>query len=140
MKTLTTFVSAIALLLVAGCASSRLAPVATTPSEDLLGTWRGSYGQVEGVLYTDNGDCLLQINRDGTFVQRITPQPGANNLAKPSTWTGNVLQRGNRVTLRSDQGPSWTLVHSGNRMYAIAEDPIVEATIALSYQRVGVRG
>jgi hypothetical protein len=43
------------------------------------------------------------------------------------------------LTLRSDQGPAWTLVHSGNRMYAIAEDPLVEATIALSYERVGAR-
>ena len=73
-------------------------------------------------------------------MQSITPQPGANNLAKPSMWTGRVLQRGNRVTLQSDKGPSWTLVHSGNRLYGVLEDPIAEQTIALSYERQGIRG
>ena len=86
MRILTTFIVTMALLLVVGCASSRLGPAATTPSEDVVGTWRGSFGQVEGVLYTDNADLVLRINRDGTFVQRITPQPGANNLAKPARW------------------------------------------------------
>jgi hypothetical protein len=114
-------------------------PATAAYNQDALaGTWRGSFGQVGASIYTDDGECLLQIRDDRTFTAQVTPQPGANNLAKVSTWSGTVVQRGDRVTLHSAQGPSLTLVRTRNQLYGVAEDPLVEATIAISLEREGV--
>jgi hypothetical protein len=90
------------------------------------------------VLYTDDGDVALQIKEDGTFVARVSrSKAGTNNLAKAGTWTGTVISRGNRITLRSSQGPWVRLIRSGNSLYAVAEDPLVEATIMLWLEHEG---
>ena len=39
------------------------------------------------------------------------------------------------MTLRSSQGPSVTLLRSGDRLYGVAEDPIVEVPITISLER-----
>ena len=136
--------------LVAGCAgpsantaSDTSGPIAAalSPASDFTGTWRGSFNQVGAVLYTDDGDVVLQIKEDGTFVARVTrSKAGTNNLAKAGTWSGTVVERGNRITLRSSQGPWLTLVRSGNTLYAVAEDPLVEATIMLRLEHEGSTG
>jgi hypothetical protein len=143
-RTLLIVVSAMAsLALVAGCAgptarvgshASAPVPAAFAPAE-LNGTWHGSFGQVAASLYMDEGNCILQINEDGTFTETVRPAKGTNNLAKPSTWSGTVVTSGNRVTLRSSQGLSVTLIRSGNSLYGVAQDPLVEATIAMNFQR-----
>ncbi len=129
----------------AGCAgpmarpdsrASSSVPAALAPDQ-FTGTWRGSFSQMAASLYEDEGDYMLQIKEDGTFTATVTrAKLGTNNLAKASTWSGTVVTRGNRVTLRSSQGPSVTLIRSGNSLYGIAEDPLAEATIAMSLQRV----
>jgi len=93
------------------------------------------------VLYIDDGDVVLQIREDGTFVARATrSRAGTNNLAKPWTWTGAVARRGNWIILRSSQGPWLTLVRSGNTLYTVTEDPLVEATIMLRLEHEGSTG
>jgi hypothetical protein len=128
---------------VAGCAgpmashsrASSSVPAAFAPSL-VSGTWRGSFSQTAASLYEDEGDCMLQIKEDGTFTATVTrAKRGTNNLAKTSTWSGTVVTRGNRVTLRGSQGPSVTFMRSGNSLYGVAEDPFAEATIAMSLQR-----
>jgi hypothetical protein len=52
-------------------------------------------------------------------------------------WSGTVVRSGNRITLRASQGPWLTLVRSGNILYGVAEDPIVEATIMLKLEHEG---
>ena len=136
--------------LVAGCAgqsaniaSDASGPIAAalSPASNLTGTWRGSFTQVGAVLYIDDGDVVLQIKEYGTFVARVTrSKAGTNNLAKAGTWSGTVVRSGNRVTLRSSQGPWLTLVRSGNTLYAVAEDPLVEATIMLRLEHEGSAG
>ncbi len=112
--------------LVAGCAgqsaniaSDASGPIAAalSPASNLTGTWRGSFTQVGAVLYIDDGDVVLQTMGSGT-----------------------VVRSGNRVTLRSSQGPWLTLVRSGNTLYAVAEDPLVEATIMLRLEHEGSAG
>jgi hypothetical protein len=142
--------SALALLaLMDGCAapgtrmvSPSSGPVpASLASADLTGTWRGSFGQVAASLYLDDGDCTLQIREDGTFTAIVTrSKAGTNNLAKPATWSGTVMGKGNRVILRSSQRPWVSLVRSGNSLYAVAEDPLVEATIMMTLEREGSAG
>ena len=136
--------------LVAGCAgpSARIAsdgsdPVAAAfaPASALTGTWSGSFSQVSALFYIDDGDVVLQIKEDGTFVERVTrSKSGTNNLAKNGTWSGTVVRSGNRITLRSSQGPWLTLIRSGNTLYGVAEDPLVEATIMLRLEREGSTG
>ena len=136
--------------LVAGCAgpsaniaSDASGPVAAalSPASDLTGTWRGSFSQVSAFFDIDDGDVVLQIKEDGTFVERVSrSKSGTNNLAKNGTWSGTVVRSGNRITLRSSQGPWLTLVRSGNTLYAVAEDPMVEATIMLRLEQEGSTG
>jgi len=140
-------VAGVALLALSACAgptsrtSYAMGPLpASSTSTDLQGTWRGSFNEVEAVLYEDNADCTLQVFADGTFVGQVTPGQGTNNLAKPRTWSGVVEERGNRVILKSSRGPWLTLTRSGDRLYGVAEDPIAEAPIALRFQREVARG
>ena len=79
--------------------------------------------------------CTLRINVDGTFHAVVTPAPGANNLAKASTWSGTAVAADNHVILRSSRGPSVTLVRNGDRLYGVAKDPIVEVPITISFER-----
>jgi hypothetical protein len=82
---------------------------------DLTGTWRGSYGWPGGSYWPADGVCTLRINGNGTFQTVVTPAPGANNLAKASTWSGPVVVAGHHVVLRSS--------------------PIVEVPITISFER-----
>jgi len=65
----------------------------------------------------------------------VIPSPGANDLAKASTWSGTVEVTGNRVVLRSPRGPSVSLTRKGDRLYGITQDPIVEVPVTISLQR-----
>jgi hypothetical protein len=127
---------------IAGCvgpSANTTAPgkivAARAAAGDLAGTWHGFFTWPGGTYWTDDGHCTLRIDRDGAFSATVTPAPGANNLAKASTWTGTAVSAGDRVTLRSSQGPSTTLIRSGERLYGLAEDPIVEVPIAISFER-----
>jgi hypothetical protein len=110
------------------------------PASELSGTWTGSFGQLGGTLYADDANVVLEIKEDGTFTANITPAGGANNLAKASTWTGTVVRKGNRVVFQSSQGPWLTLVHRGNTLYGVANDPASDANIMISLEREGGRG
>jgi hypothetical protein len=127
--------------LVVGCAgpeaklASDLVPVALTPAPGLSGTWRGSFDWFNAFFDTDYANCVLQIRDDGTFTERCTPGQTANNLAKASTLSGTVVTSGNRVTLRTSQGPSSTLIRSGNTLYGVAEDFLTEKTITIRFDR-----
>jgi hypothetical protein len=108
------------------------------PASELSGTWHGSFGWHGGShFYMDEAYCVLQIREDGTFTETVTPAPASNNLAKRSTWSGTVVRRGNRVTLRASQGPWVTLILSGNTLYGVAEDPLAEFTIMIRFDRDG---
>jgi len=141
------FVAVLTVLMaiVAGCAGpsagSGSGPVraALAPASELTGTWHGSFGWAGGGggFYLDDANCVLQIREDGTFTETVTPAPASNNLAKRWTWSGTVVTRGNRVTLRTSQGPSVTLIHSGNMLYGVADDPLVEAAITIKLERDG---
>ena len=138
-------ISALSLtLLLAGCAgpSARFGGLglrddrsSPPPASDLTGTWRGLYAWPGGTYWPDDATGTLQINPDATFTAKVTPSPGANNLAKASTWSGTVEVTGNRVVLRSSKGPSVSLTRKGDRLYGITQDPIVEVPVTISLQR-----
>lgn len=119
----------------AGSASSPA--VAPGPAGDLAGVWHGSYGWVGASFLVDDGDCVLRIEQGGTFTLAVTPAKAASNIAKASAWSGTVVTRGNRVTLRTSQGPWFTLVRSGATLYGVSRDPVVEVTIMIRLDRDG---
>jgi len=126
----------------AGCAgpsttAKTAGPITAAASEtsDLTGTWHGLYAWPGGTYWPDDATGTLQIYPDGTFTAKVTPSPGANNLAKASTWSGIVLVTGNRVVLRSSKGPSVSLVRKADRLYGITQDPIVEVPVTISLER-----
>jgi hypothetical protein len=122
--------------LTAGCAETG----ALARPSDLSGTWHGTYGWIRPDLYDDEARITLQIREDGTFSATVTPNGGGNNLAKPTTWSGTVVVRGNRVTLRSNGNWGWlTLARSegGNVLYGVAHDPAIESAVMLKFDRDG---
>jgi hypothetical protein len=131
--------------LVAGCAGSRssasdLTAAAVAPAGDLSGKWYGSFGQVAASLYEDESKSVLQINPDGTFTATVTRALGTNNLAKPLTWSGMVVTKGDRVTLQNSQGrwPWIILTRSGDHtLYGVATDPAIEAPVMIKFEREG---
>ena len=94
--------------------------------------------QVVGAFFdTDKADCVLRIRDDGTFTETIRPGKSANNLAKASNWLGTIVTSGNRVTLRTSQGPSFMLIRAGNTLYGVAEKPVTEFPIMTRFARDG---
>lgn len=144
MRSSRTLFTSIALVaLVSGCAgpgmrssafSGDQVPAAFTENQ-LAGTWRGSFSQLAASLYQVEGDFVLRITPEGTFTATIArAKLGTNNLAKPQTFSGTVVSSGNRVTLMTAQGPRLTLMRRDDSLYTVAEDPAVEATIAMNLQ------
>ena len=118
-------------------------PVASdlVPDSGLIGTWHGTLGQVRADQYEDEALLTLRIEPDGRFTATVTPNRGTNNLAKPSKLAGTVVSRGNRVTLRNEEGPwPWlTLVRTrdGKVLYGVANDPASETNVMLKLERDG---
>lgn len=135
--------AAIALIaVVTGCAgpivgSASPAVAAPSPAGDLTGVWHGSYGWIGASFLANDGDCVLRIEEGGTFTMTVTPAKAASNIAKASAWSGTVVTRGNRVTLRTSQGPWFTLIRSGTTLYGVARDPVAEGTIMIRLDRDG---
>jgi hypothetical protein len=131
----------VSVALIAGCAGpgAKLAsdpvPVALAPAPGLAGTWSGSFDWFNAFFYTDYANCVLQIRSDDTFTETCTPGKTTNNFAKASTLSGTVVTSRNRVTLRTSQGPSITLIRSGNTLYGVAEDSLTEETITIRFDR-----
>jgi hypothetical protein len=121
----------------AGWPASDGVAAAPAPASELGGTWHGTFGWVGAYFYEDEARITLQIEENGTFAAILTPNRGANNLSKPSSWSGTVVTRGNRVTLRNTEGPwGWvTLVRSGNTLYGVAVDPATQANVMLTIER-----
>src|SRR5262249_20787814 len=127
--------------LASGCAGAGVSPGSYSRDQvpakfvenRFAGTWRGSFSQLAASLYEDEGNCVLQVRPDGTFTATISKAKlGTNNLAKAESFSGTVVPRGNRVTLVTAQGPRPTLMRRSDSLYTVAEDPAVEALIAMS--------
>jgi hypothetical protein len=107
--------------LIVGCAgptvSSPLA--AAVPAHDLTGTWNGEFWWLGAFFDLDEGTLLLRIKEDGTFTATMTPTTAPNNLAKPSSWSGTISQRGNLVEFHLSEGKwlTWSsLARSGDTL------------------------
>jgi hypothetical protein len=140
-----TFCVVVTGVVLAGCAGSS-SPIAGSPSgegsalpRDLSGTWHGSYGNLPiGNSYGDLGDCTLRIKDDDTYTVKCErAKIGTNNIARPSSWSGRVVTKGNRVILENGGGPwpSIVLRRSGNgTLYGVTLDPPVGATVEMEFE------
>lgn len=123
-----------ACLLVTGCAC-RSAGGAPPGMHNLTGTWYGDIGPPGGSLYAVEAQAALEIKPDGTFSAIVSPARGSNNLARRSSWSGVVVGDGDRVTLRSAQGPSLTLARSRDHLYGVASDPLTAMDVMIDFER-----
>ena len=136
---------ALIVALAAGCAgptshASDSASAAIPPPSDVAGTWSGTFGWVGGWHYVDEGKVTLQIKEDGRFTATVERNGATNNLAKPATWAGTVVTRGNGVTLKNSGGswPSLQLRRAGsNVLYGLGNDPAIEGPVMMRFDRVG---
>ncbi len=86
--------------------------------------------------YLRNRQGVRKKEDDGTFSATITRSTGGtNNLAKSVTWSGTVVRSGNRIVLRSSQEQWISLSRSGDTLYGVLEDPVVEAVVTLTLKR-----
>jgi hypothetical protein len=136
-----TLVTIVVVALIAGCAGLNtgpsVAPPTTSPG-DLSGTWNGFFWALGGFYYPIEGTLLLQIKEDGTFTAAMRPTPGANNIAKASSWSGTIGQRGPHVVFHFSQGqlPVWSsLARSADTMYGVAKDPATGSGIGIMLER-----
>ena len=96
--------------------------------------------QLGGNYWEDEGILLLQIKEDGTFAVTMRPTAAANNIAKPSSWSGTVSQSGGRVVFHPSKSawPTWSsLARSGDTLYGVAKDSATGADIEISFVRAG---
>ena len=132
-----------ALVLLTGCAARRISdadsPSALPRARELTGTWHGSYWETIplGNSYDDIADCTLRINEDRTYTAACQrPEIGANNIMRPSSWSGRVVTKGQRVILENGGGPWPSIVlrpsHDGT-LYGVTLDPRVGATVEMSF-------
>lgn len=134
-------VTVVLVALIAGCAGLNTDPSVTpltTSRSDLSGTWNGLFWALGGSYWPIEGTLLLQIKEDGTFTAAMTPTPGANNLAKASSWSGTISQRGQHVVFHFSQGqlPAWSaLARSADTMYGVAKDPATGFDIEIKLER-----
>ena len=126
--------------LIAGCAGPSAGPAMSSPAasaSDLAGTWNGQFWILGGFYYPDDGTLLLQIKEDGTFTVTMTPADASNNIAKASSWSGTVSERGRLVVFHTSKGPWDSLLRSGDILYGAANDPATGADIGIKFERAG---
>jgi hypothetical protein len=135
--------------LAAGCAAHGARVSSPASGEDgsalpaareLNGTWRGNYWQLGMALYDDDANCTMRITDGARFTANCTRSAvGTNNIAKPSSWSGPVVTKGNRVILKDDSGmwPNIVLKRSGNNtLYGTTLDPLVGSTVEMNFEHV----
>jgi hypothetical protein len=136
-----TLVTIVVVALIAGCAGLNTGPAVAPPTTspgDLSGTWNGFFWALGGFYYPIEGTLLLQIKEDGTFTAAMRPTPGANNIAKASSWSGTIGQRGQHVVFHFSQGqlPVWSsLARSADTMYGVTKDPATGFGIGIMLER-----
>jgi hypothetical protein len=91
------------------CAATSASAAPASPERPVLG--------LGGFYYPDDGTLLLQINEDGIFTATMTPADAANNIAKASSCSGTVSERGRLVVFHTSQGPWDSLLRSGDILY-----------------------
>jgi hypothetical protein len=126
--------------LIAGCAGPSAGSAMSIPAasaSDLAGTWNGQFWILAGFYYPDDGTLLLQIKEDGTFTVTMTPADASNNIAKASSWSGTVSERGRLVVFHTSKGPWDSLLRSGDILYGLANDPATGADIGIKFERAG---
>lgn len=132
----------------AACAGPASRIPVTSPANlaevgELAGGWSGEFGWVGGPLYEAEGRVTLQIHEDGTFIGRITPNRGANNITKAAPLKGTVIAVDDRVVLQNSEGPWSTLTlvrQDDDTLYGPAFDPGSQANVMLELERDGTQG
>ena len=130
-RTLASTVIAVMLTaLISGCAGPMAGGAQVVPAsfdEHLAGTWNGRFWALGGFYYPIEGLMVLEVRPDHTFTVTATPTAAANNIAKPSTWSGTVTEEKGRLVLHVDKGafPMFSSLkrRGSDELYGVANDP-----------------
>jgi hypothetical protein len=127
---------AVAVLVLAGGCAGRGADVgsalprpegsAVASKAELVGTWRGSFGQVmTGDSGWVRGDIVTQINADGTYKTVWTTHLVAGSSRGGTLeMTGTIVSNRSRVMFTDGRsGARMTLTRDGDTLYGVTIDP-----------------
>jgi hypothetical protein len=82
---------------------------------------------------------VLQVRPDHTFTVTATPTAAANNIAKPSSWSGTVTENRGRLVLHTDKGAfpmfSSLKLRGSDELYGIASDPDGGGSIGINFEK-----
>jgi hypothetical protein len=130
-RTLASAVLAVVLTaLIAGCAGPMAGAGPIVPAsfdEHLVGTWNGKFWALGEFYYPIEGLMVMDVRPDHTFTVTATPTGAANNIAKPSTWSGTVTEEHGRLVLHTTKG-TFPMFSSATRrgsdeLYGVTNDP-----------------
>ena len=125
-------------IILLGLAASWAGPVGARPVEDLAGSWRGTFWQVNaGDTGYVHGDVELEVNADGSFRETlITRQVAGSSRAGRNEISGAVTvnNNGNRVAFKDWRRT--TLRDNGDVLHGIMTDPGSGRTIAIRLAKV----
>lgn len=130
-RTLASAVLAVVLTaFIAGCAGPMAGAAPVVPArfdEHLVGTWNGKFWALGEFYYPIEGLMVLEVRPDHTFTVTATPTAAANNIAKPSTWSGTVTEEKGLLVLHTEKGafPMFSSLkrRGADELYGVANDP-----------------
>ena len=133
-RSITVYVITVAMLILAGCATSPTMhdAAASIPSgrSPLSGTWYGSAYQFGASAGLYGAECSLRINDDGTWTWTQRPNGGA-----AVEYSGTSTALGDRVILsEANSVRSIELRQSAGRLYGLAN--VNGLTVMLEFTRV----
>lgn len=125
-------------IILLGLTTSWAVPAGARPVEDLAGSWRGTFWQVNaGDTGYVHGDVELEVSDDGSYRETfITRQVAGSSRAGRNQTSGAVAvnNKGNRVALKDWQRT--TLRDNGDVLHGIMIDPGSGRTIAIHLAKV----
>lgn len=125
-------------IILLGLTTSWAVPAGARPVEDLAGSWRGSFWQVNaGNTGYVHGDVELEVNHDGSYRETFTTRQvaGSSRAGRhESSGAVAVNSKGNRVTLKDWRRT--TLRDNGDVLHGIMIDPRSGQTIAIRLAKV----
>lgn len=125
-------------IILLGLTTSWPTPATARPIEDLAGSWRGAFWQVNaGDTGYVHGDVELEVNDDGSYRETfITRQVAGSSRAARNQSSGTlaVNGKGNRVVLKDWR--QTTLRDNGNVLHGIMIDRGSGRTIAIRLEKV----
>jgi hypothetical protein len=113
-------------------------PAGARPPEDLAGSWRGAFWQVNaGNTGYVHGDVELEVSADGTYRETlITRQVAGSSRTKRTHSLGSVAVNSNGTRIVFTDWRRTTLRDNGDVLHGVLIEPSSGQTIAMRLEKV----